>query len=394
MRFAASAATLTVRRMSEITPSDAQSAALKKIVSWYRGGRNTPQVFRLFGYAGTGKSTLAKLAIDAIGVRKPVPATFTGKAASVLRNKGNPDAVTFHGGMYTPIEDEATGEVTFALSLDDAPFAGADLIVADECSMIDEYMGRDAESFGKKILVMGDPGQLPPIGGEGYWTAGEPDVMLTEVHRQALDSPIIRLATLAREGKPLPIGKASDSAGNESRVMPHTKENQTNLYREGTQAICGTHRVRMGYTQRIRKLRGFEGAPEPGETLICARNNREHGIFNGEFAELLEIDRDLDGTHWKIDVQMEGRYRPTLGVVIHPHLFRQHFKHDLERPRIARGICEFDWGYVITCHKAQGSEWDDVTIVDDGGAFREHQHRWRYTALTRASKRVTFLRRM
>ena len=66
--------------------------------------------------------------------------------------------------------------------------------------MVDEDLGRDLLSFGKPVLVLGDPAQLPPVKGGGFFTEAEPDVMLTEVHRQAADNPIIRAvhATSAR----------------------------------------------------------------------------------------------------------------------------------------------------------------------------------------------------
>ena len=72
--------------------------------------------------------------------------------------------------------------------------------------MVGEDMARDLMSFKKPILVLGDPGQLPPIKGEGAFTNVAPDIMLTEIHRQAAESAIIRLATMAREGQPIGFG--------------------------------------------------------------------------------------------------------------------------------------------------------------------------------------------
>ena len=209
--------------MKDIVVSDAQNVALKKIIEWYKGGRSTPQVFYLAGYAGTGKFTLAKIVSDTLAAEATfnvIPAAFTGKAANVLRQKGNPNAMTFHSGMYIPVRKSDESEIDFRLD-PDAPFSDADLILADEVSMINEVMARDAESFGKKILVMGDPGQLPPVQGCGYWIHHEPDVFLHEIHRQALDSAIIRLANLARKGKPLPHGSWSDNDGNKVQVLEY-----------------------------------------------------------------------------------------------------------------------------------------------------------------------------
>lgn len=383
-----------------MTPTDAQAAVIKQIVAWYLGGNDTPQVFYLAGFAGVGKTTLARIAIDELRAMTAhylivATATFTGKAAHVLRKKGVDNARTIHSLIYMPVEDPETGKVTFRLSAD-APASLADLILLDEVSMVNEAMAKDIRSFGKKMLVMGDPGQLPPVSGMGAFFTADPDAFLTEVHRQAAESPILRLATLAREGKPLPLGQWTDAAGNVSRVLEHGAVTQAELYRPETQPICGIHRVRWGYTQRIRTRRGFEG-PRPlvGEPVLCVRNDRDLGIFNGGFGTITEAPRDLaDGIHWRMSIEMEDLSAPLKAIPVHPYPFQQHFDQATRKPdRVGKGIQEFDFGYLLTCHKAQGSEWPDVTIVDDGGAFRGDQHKWRYTALTRASESVTFLKR-
>lgn len=382
-----------------ITPTDEQWKAIKKVVAWYKGGVNTPLVFYLAGYAGTGKSTIAKFVIDELATQagfNVATAAFTGKAANVLRQKGNPNAGTFHAGMYMPQEDDH-GQVFFHLQ-PDAPFSCADLILGDECSMINEELGVDAESFGKKILVMGDPGQLPPVSGVGYWTGRKPDVFLTEVHRQAMDSPILRLATMLRLGKAIPEGEWSDSEGNVTRVLKTDPALTSQwMYREETQGICGIHTNRWGHTQRIRKKRGFEGKlPQKGERVLCCRNDKEKGIFNGSFGTMLSNARDTKrrSDNILIDVDMDDLRKPLTMQTVHPYMFYQHFDSSARRPvKLSKGVQEFDWGYVLTCHKAQGSEWDDVTVLDDGGVFKQDQHKWRYTAATRASKSLTFLKR-
>ena len=73
--------------------------------------------------------------------------------------------------------------------------------------MVGPEMAADLLAFGKPILVLGDPGQLPPIKGTGAFTEVVPDIMLTEIHRQAGESAIIRLATMARQGIDIPPGE-------------------------------------------------------------------------------------------------------------------------------------------------------------------------------------------
>src|SRR5919107_1831700 len=105
-----------------------------------------------------------------------------------------------------------SGEETPTFELwDDAPASKAALIVIDECSMVDAELGRDLMSFGVPVLVLGDPAQLPPVQGGGFFTEAEPDAMLTEVHRQARDNPIIRLSMAVREGERLALGQYGES---------------------------------------------------------------------------------------------------------------------------------------------------------------------------------------
>ena len=242
--------------MSAFTPSPQQAAAIQSIVTWYRDPQRQSQVFRLFGYAGSGKSTITCHAIEALGLTAAsregrggggvLFAAFTGKAALVMTRKGTP-ASTIHSLIYrvseaTPeeierVEKEAAelraslgrlppAEQMFALERlkrlelrladihvprfvfnDQSPVRDADLIVLDEVSMVGADMATDLLAFGKPILVLGDPGQLPPIKGEGAFTDVAPDVMLTEIHRQAGESAIIRLATMARQSEPIPYGE-------------------------------------------------------------------------------------------------------------------------------------------------------------------------------------------
>ena len=136
--------------------------------------------------------------------------------------------------------------------------ADAKLIVLDEVSMVGEEMARDLMSFGKPILVLGDPGQLPPIKGEGAFTRDTPDVMLTEVHRQAAELAIIRLATMARQGVPIGFGTYDRSVA-KMRKADVTPEQ---ALRSG-QLICGMNATRLQLNNAMRAAAGFGGAPYP-----------------------------------------------------------------------------------------------------------------------------------
>src|ERR1700720_439463 len=191
--------------MTTFTPH--QDSALKAVADWLKakpGKNGPPPIFRLFGYAGTGKTTLARHVAD--GVDGEVKfAAFTGKAALVMRNKGCDSASTIHSLIYRARES-GVEQPSFEL-WDDAPASKAKLIVIDECSMVDAELGRDLMSFDCPLLVLGDPAQLPPIQGGGFFTDAEPDAMLTEVHRQAQNDPIVRMSMLVREGHRLEPGE-------------------------------------------------------------------------------------------------------------------------------------------------------------------------------------------
>src|SRR5256714_10570702 len=197
--------------MPTFTPH--QDSALKAVAGWLKakpGKNGTPPIFRLFGYAGTGKTTLARHIAD--GVDGEVKfAAFTGKAALVMRNKGCDNASTIHSLIYRARES-GVEQPSFEL-WDDAPASKAKLIVIDECSMVDAELGRDLMSFDCPLLVLGDPAQLPPIQGGGFFTDAEPAAMLTEVHRQAQDDPIVRMSMDVRERRELEIGRHGESQG-------------------------------------------------------------------------------------------------------------------------------------------------------------------------------------
>ena len=357
--------------------SPQQDAALKAVSAWLKRGE--PQVFRLFGYAGTGKTTLAKqIAEDADG--EVAFGAFTGKAALVLRSKGCRGASPIHAMIYRAEGDE---EETPSFVLNKKAAASeADLIIIDECSMVDEELGRDLLSFGKPVLVLGDTAQLPPVKGGGYFTSAEPDVMLTEVHRQAADNPIIRLSMMVREGERLPLGTYGGS-----RVIGRGDIDATAVMRSD-QVLVGINKTRRAYNGRMRMLLGHSGErPEVGEKLVCLRNDRKKGLLNGGTWLVHAVHADR-GAKIALSVKPEeGGKRKPVRVGILPAFFEGR---DDQLPFAAkRDSDQFDFGYALTVHKAQGSQWDDVVLFNESFAFREHSARWLYTGLTRAAKTIT-----
>jgi exodeoxyribonuclease-5 len=372
--------------------SPQQDQALQAVSQWLKNGDR--QLFRLFGYAGTGKTTLARHFAEHVDGHVQF-AAFTGKAAQVLRAKGASNAKTIHSLIYRPrgeeaVSDETTGKTsmapTFSLNRQ-SDIAKASLVIVDECSMVDEELGRDLMSFGTPILVLGDPGQLPPISGGGFFTDAEPDYLLTEIHRQAAENPIIRLAMDVREGREIMHGDYGTV-----QVIGKNEVDQQEVL-DADQVLVGINRTRRRYNQRLRQLKGFDSPyPQAGDKLVCLRNDPAKGLLNGSL--------------WKVMTASKETTKPGVNLLVTPD------DGDLDRGvtkiKVLKGAFDspdadipwqtkkryddFDFGYALTVHKAQGSQWDNVMLFDESYAFRDMRSRWLYTAITRAANLLTIVR--
>jgi exodeoxyribonuclease-5 len=358
-----------------------QDAALKAIANWWKTDRQRSSIFRLFGYAGTGKTTLAKHIAAGID-GKVLFAAFTGKAACVMRSKGCHGASTIHRLIYKP-QEKNEEDPTFEL-WSKAPASHAKLIIIDECSMVDAELARDLMSFEVPLLVLGDPAQLPPIQGGGFFTAAEPDAMLTEVHRQARDNPIVRLSMDIRAGKPLAEGQYG-----ETQVVRRGDLDPKRVI-GADQILVGRNVTRRAYNVRLRERRGFAGAlPVTGDKLVCLRNNRSKGLFNGGLWVVKERPkprRKILRMRLKPDEDLGDGLDEMVKVSVRSECFTGRIE-ELEWME-RKPFDEFDFGYVLTVHKSQGSQWDDVVLFDESDAFRENRGRWLYTGVTRAAKRL------
>lgn len=379
-------------------------------------------IHRVFGYAGTGKTTIIRQVIEEMGIKdETLFAAYTGKAAMVMRKAGLP-ARTIHSLAYKPVPpsksecdkiskqikeelDETKrkslqqdlrekSKVHFELRpRDESDLSNAKLLVLDECSMVNDEMLSDLLSFNVPLLVLGDPGQLPPIEGAGALTKAEPDAMLTEIHRQARDNPIIDFATRARHG----ITLAKIQLGTSRHCNMGELSNDEVL--EFDQIITGKNLTRMKINNNIRYLKGFEGVfPVVGEKIICLKNNAEQGLFNGMMCEVIEVGKLLD-TSIELKIKREtdtAAYPGTWVKALRAHFEAYQDKEALNNVRWwdRDGTDEFDFGYAITVHKAQGSQWDKVLLWDDGmfkGWQRQDRPKWLYTGITRAVESITIV---
>lgn len=362
--------------------SPQQDAALMGVSKWFNDP-NRKQVYRVFGYAGTGKTSLAKHFVESVD-GDVLYGAYTGKAALVMRKNGCHNATTIHSMIYTAHIDKKTGEVSF--SYNNASIASiCNLIVIDECSMVDDAMAQDLLSFGKPILVLGDPMQLPPINGAGYFTNATPDHMLTEIHRQANENPIIYLASKAREGKYIKEGVY----GNSLVTNKFLKDDIL----AADQVLCGKNDTRTTLNGNIRRaLKYTDIYPMVGEKLLCTRNktkkNGERLFFNGGMYGVDSvINKSNFQNNFKIDVTSIDDDTKMKNIKVFKHLFDPY---NFMKPdwKILSGGVEFDFGYAITTHRSQGSQWENVYIVDEKHVFNDFSHRWLYTAITRASERL------
>ena len=362
-----------------------QADGVRKINAWLDTPKHKrPQEFRFFGYAGTGKTTAIATAVAEADLNMAYIA-FTGKAASVMRRNGI-DAQTLHSLIYRRVDDcPITGKPRFERAKR-SDVGLYDLIVLDECSMIGGKIADDLLSFGMPVLAIGDPAQLPPVNdgaGMGYFTSGKPDVMLTEIHRQAADNPILQLATKARNGEVLKYGNYGDS-----RVLFAGDIDPDELW-EADQVIVGTNATRARLNKRARAHYNMtDPTPMFGDKVICIRNSPKYNIFNGEMFTVIRCDEDSSAWLSMDVVRLED---PAQTVIPDIRVHRTMFEPDgSKRDDSTLGDSgRFDFGYAITAHKAQGSQWDNLVVIDESKVFREMKDKWLYTAITRAAKTIT-----
>jgi exodeoxyribonuclease-5 len=406
--------------------SPQQDAALKAADDWYKNHRHKQQVFRIFGYAGSGKTTIARHFAQNISGNVKY-ACFTGKAAHVMASKGCVGATTIHRLIYIPKssskerlksiekelhelelqrgqpnsdvhintinrvkeelrkEQENAGRMSFSLNLD-SDLKQTSLLIIDEVSMVGSQMGKDLESFGVPILVLGDPGQLPPIYGQGHFTEQKPDILLTEIHRQALDNPIIAMSKIVREGKTLPLGDYGDS-----KVIANKLGDDDILSHD--MILVGTRKAKKACDIKYRSLINMNSPlPMLGDRIMCIKNHHSIGLLNGQIWDSRSNAVDVGGGIISLHIRDEES-DVEMAVAASEKLF---YGTPLDKWEHEEDIEEFEYAYAITVHKAQGSQWDNVLLYDQKHKFPNwtdrDRNRWLYTGITRAAERITVMR--
>lgn len=399
-----------------------QQDAANAIHHWMKSNNPDDWFFSLHGFAGTGKTFLLQYLVNQC-YQNTICCAPTGKAASVLRGKLGIDVTTVHSLLYSPQEmstkkyeearlrlekdkknqeliDEVEelrlqlvkSKINFEYKDQSATNFKGMLVACDEASMTDLQMRDDFQSTGAKVLFVGDGGQLPNVGGAGWFINNKPDFTLNEVQRQALESPIIRLSMEIREGR---VNRSTFKSG-DCRLVDKTALCHQD-WLDADQIITGRNATRMRLNKWFRRKNEFTNVlPMAGEKLICLKNGGRYSPFIngvqfnciGDGARMIE-----DGNHI-IDVEYDGSEMKNVPFYDY-HVRRNYDQLQKEIPfQMRRGLFELDYGYAITCHKSQGSEWDSVIICDDKmqAGNLDFRKRWLYTAVTRAKEKLLWVK--
>lgn len=316
----------------------------------------------LGGYAGTGKTTIVRTLRNRLNRFKVC--AYTGKAADVLKRKGV-DASTIHSLIYE-LRVDSYGNAEFVLreALD------CEGIIVDEASMVSREIFKDLESFGIPLICVGDHGQLPPVSGNGYNLMDNPEYKLEEVHRNAGD--IAHFANHIRQGLDPQDFPKSDQ-------IEFVYDTNSKILSEVDQVICAYNATRVKINKQIREVLGYKNLITVGEKVMCLRNSKRVGIFNGMQGRVKDFQ--FDNGRLYIDFDANGFY-PRLEVDMTSfNAEKPDFDHDPESAH------PFEYAYAVTCHKSQGDEWDKVCVVEQKCDKWDHI-RWAYTAASRAKQKV------
>lgn len=360
---------------------------------------------------GTGKSTLVRFIVQALGIPKSdiCYATFTGKAAQVLLKKGNKNVSTLHKLLYKSIPKPEGGFIR--IPVPDIPYK---IVIVDEVSMVPKTLMQLLFKYPVHIICLGDPFQLPTIDkDEDHGLLNKPHIFLDEIMRQAAESEIIRLTMAIRERRPL-----TDAVTENKEVLLFNKaELNTGMLKWADQILVGTNATRNSINNQIRMIMGRGNQPENGDKIICLRNyweteadnldplvNGTIGYLDNSFKSFVQIPKYLGGQ--QIDTTIgnfvadsgatfKGLSMDTNMILTGEKCIDWKTAYKLNKNPKTQGLLplEFAYGYAITCHKAQGSEWDKVLVLEEKFPFDKEEHaRWLYTACTRASDRLVLVR--
>lgn len=384
--------------------NEQQAQAIEALRKWWYDGKK--QVFQISGAAGTGKTTLIRYLINEIKLEhdEVLFTAFVGKATLAMTRNGL-NAKTLHSAICyckdEPVLDENGNVVTeYNRRVTKRVFTRRRkidprirLIVVDEGSMVPAKMADWLLKFKVPIIVLGDLNQLPPVIGDSFFLK-EPDVVLTQIMRQSSESPIPYFAqnVLQNGTKCLSPGL---QIGNKINVL--SKADITpELLKDYDVIICGTNKTRNNLNTYIReRIYGrTQDYPVIGDKLICRENDWTFSVDD------VYLINGLIGYVTDIDLESISDY--TMKIDFKPEFMDNEFK-NVTLDRIYMGLSpndkrfyrsnyhKFEYGYAITCHLSQGSQYNRVLVFNESFGTAEERRKWLYTAVTRAIDKVTIL---
>ena len=339
---------------------------------------------------------------------------YTGKACQVLKEKGNNNTMTLHKLLYK-CEMEPNGKCTF-IKKATIPYK---VVVVDECSMLTKEMINDLASYPNvHYLFLGDPFQLEPVGDKPNQLLDNPHIFLTEIMRQSLDNEIVKFSLDIREGRELPAKYDGKT------VSIHRRDELTGqMLLDADVVLCATNSTRVKINNKLRELNNRTGAPVVGDKVICLKNNwniydtESNALVNGTTGTIWDITEKYSyslpkyictSSNTKFKYYLASIKSDTGGVfyvALDKALFegtnatltpRQEYQLTYYNKSSKRKITipeKFTYGYCMTTHKTQGSQFNKVLIIEESFPFEgiEHQ-KWLYTSLTRAIDSAVIIR--
>lgn len=428
--------------------NEQQETAKNLIMDWWKNKLDEKQVFVLAGYAGTGKTFLVNHIVKnemELPEEKVAYVAPTGKAASVLIQRGAKKAITIHKLIYVRAEKEYKTEVNGKIIkskkfefIKKPNISNYKLIVVDETSMVEAKVMEDLLSFGIPLLCCGDIGQLPPVGKDNGLLK-HPDYNLTQIVRQAEDNAIVKLATMAREGRNIPIGNYGNAIVIAQNMISESKMKE--ILMNADQILAGTNQTTFKINAQMKEYLGMKPKElNTNEKIICLMNNwdvlleDDYSLVNGLIGyvgnhKIVDEKLGLGELDFKADFLDE----PTENLLFDNNIFlNNEFKYDFHqqvylmddgayqlktsfqmkqpneteaeyRKRIheyavlkrdaigTEQINFFQDAWCITVHKSQGSEWKNVVVFDQSRLFNEPEKHL-YTAITRAKSNLILIK--
>lgn len=407
--------------MVELTKD--QDYVFKKVMERLGGGNSNNSQFSpdfkyitIGGFAGTGKTFLISIIRNEIYNKwKRVNVafvTFTGKASSVLSLKleennsifDSDSCSTIHSLIYKPElkYDLKTKKMVINRWIK-KPKLDFDLIIIDEASMVNGQIWNDLVEYNIPIIAVGDHGQLPPIGDQ-FNLMMKPNYVLMEIKRQALDNPIIRLSQDIRNGIDIPFGFYDKNNHDVFKLPWDSNEcrsvlNSIDFLHDDVIVLCGFNKTRVAFNKMVRSKYGFTNdEPYPGEKIIFLKNNYMSKVLNGMLGKVLFFMYEAKNVY-ELTVSIEGYEHPYSGLVFNGCFGKEKYDdslielQDKKYKRIIKNsnhgsidLCDF--GYAITTHKSQGSEFKKVICFIEGYWDEEYMRKFKYTAVTRAKEKL------